>query len=420
MELFQRPDSAYWYVDLVSPLTGDRMKVSTKVAVAPKGSKRSALEAAQAIMTKLRQEAAESADGKRTCSVQAAVDRYLEQLASEGKESARQGRIIANKAFGLTASFEGRFKLDPAMALHKLDPATMNALVLARRREGAKAQTIAHEVKLLRAAARHSAGLGYKGPAMQPGVDGANPWQMPALTTKTRWLTREEWQAVYDYLDPDRTHQQVRAYRPLGNPEVAPAEFLRSQRQDVQDLYVALTMTGGRWSEVANMMWHRVDTEAFSEVKLWGNKTGAERIVPCPDVVSHMLRRRYAGREYGVGLVFPGKNGKPRSEAACHTIIRAMDACGLNDSALTKIHGRATVHSLRHTFASWLVQQGADLGEVSDALGHSSLQMTRRYAHLNKGASARKLGGLLSSIVGVEEAALAPSGVEGFQTGSTV
>jgi integrase len=77
-----------------------------------------------------------------------------------------------------------------------------------------------------------------------------------------------------------------------------------------------------------------------------------------------------------------------------------MDAVGLNDPATVAAYGRATIHSLRHTFASWLIQNGADLGEVADALGHTSLNMTKRYAHLSKSGTVAKLGGILNAVSG--------------------
>ncbi len=49
-------------------------------------------------------------------------------------------------------------------------------------------------------------------------------------------------------------------------------------------------------------------------------------------------------------------------------------------------------------FASWLVQNGAELHEVSGALGHSTVNMTQRYAHLSRGATVAKLGGILTNM----------------------
>lgn len=96
-----------------------------------------------------------------------------------------------------------------------------------------------------------------------------------------------------------------------------------------------------------------------------------------------------------------------------------MTAVGLNEPDTVAKYGRATIHSLRHTFASWLIQNGADLGEVADALGHASLNMTRRYAHLSKGATVAKLGGILNGIgtgTGGPEAGSADAGGRGMHS----
>lgn len=96
-------------------------------------------------------------------------------------------------------------------------------------------------------------------------------------------------------------------------------------------------------------------------------------------------------------LVFPGPGGQPRTKPSA-AIEAAMTAVGLNRPDIVSKYGRATCHSLRHTFASWLIQNGADLSEVRDALGHASVTTTTRYAHLAKGATITKLGGILSNI----------------------
>jgi integrase len=72
---------------------------------------------------------------------------------------------------------------------------------------------------------------------------------------------------------------------------------------------------------------------------------------------------------------------------------RAVDALGLNDGVTDKRH-RVWFHTFRHTFASWLVQGGADLYSVQKLMRHSSPNMTQRYAHL-RGDDLRKVLGLL-------------------------
>jgi site-specific recombinase XerD len=56
---------------------------------------------------------------------------------------------------------------------------------------------------------------------------------------------------------------------------------------------------------------------------------------------------------------------------------------------------KVVFHTLRHTYASWLVEKGVDLYVVKQLMGHSSLTMTERYSHVGENAlsaAVKKLG----------------------------
>lgn len=357
MEVYKRAGSPNWYYDTVSPTTGKRLRHSLGVA----GSKTSAQKLAAAKV-----EALAEADTGETITIGQAVEQYIGSLASQGKPYARELRYTQRKLF----TKGERYSLNPEMALHDLLPVVLERLVLARRVEGNKAQTIKHELGLLRAASRYAEGLGFKGPKMP----GKNPWRTPEVSKKTRYLSVDEYERVYNLLDPTKW----------------------TRRQDVRDLLVTLAYTGGRWSEVAGLTWEQVDLER-GLIRLWGNKTERERLVPISEALKGVLEARSLGRTYPSGLVFPGPTGGVRT-AATRAIGAAMDAAGLNTPEMVRRHGRATVHSLRHTFASWLIQNGAELAEVSSVLGHASVTTTMRYAHLEKRAVVDRMAGILNSM----------------------
>jgi integrase len=97
------------------------------------------------------------------------------------------------------------------------------------------------------------------------------------------------------------------------------------------------------------------------------------------DEIKAMFNRRKRGRPNEI--VFKDRNGKQIKEAS-NSFGRAVDGLHLNREVIDR-RQKVTFHSLRHTFASWLVQQGEPLYTVQKLMGHASLSMTERYSHLS-------------------------------------
>ena len=145
--------------------------------------------------------------------------------------------------------------------------------------------------------------------------------------------------------------------------------------------------TGLRQGELRALHWEDVDLVAGRLVvrrSLWRGredspKGGRSREVALCETAlnalkAHRLRTRMKSR-----YVFCTDEGKPFPEADVLHVV--ADAC--NRAGLSK---RLTWHELRHTFASHLVMRGVPLKAVQELLGHASIEMTMRYAHLSPDA----------------------------------
>jgi integrase len=201
-------------------------------------------------------------------------------------------------------------------------------------------------------------------------------------------------------------------------------------------LILLLAGTGLRWGEMVGLHWQRVhlDAQRIDVTMAWDTKRRRwklpkdheKRSVPILDwVEGELVRHRVrhpAGTYCGVGhpawlgqrctssLVIPGRTGGPVSYNSFHhgpweqTVGRWVwrTPAGRTFSTQAAAHrtlgedaelirgwqagpagiAPCTIHDLRHTFASWYLQDGGTIEELSGLLGHSSILVTQRYAHL--------------------------------------
>jgi len=151
-----------------------------------------------------------------------------------------------------------------------------------------------------------------------------------------------------------------------------------------------LYASGARIEEACTLTSDRLDL-AQSQVRLEG-KGGKDRIVPIggaavralQDYLEHARPVLLAGdarrseRSGGTdAVVLRGERGGPLGTRDARTIVGRLGvAAGV---------GHVTPHTLRHSFATHLLEGGADLRVVQELLGHASLATTQRYTHLSRG-----------------------------------
>jgi len=136
----------------------------------------------------------------------------------------------------------------------------------------------------------------------------------------------------------------------------------------LRPIVIVAIHTGMRKGEFLNLQWSQVDLEK-GIITLSDTKNDQRRYVPLDETVKATLSEIGRKGDY----VFRGKkDGKPLGwiELSFHN---ALKKSGIEDFK---------IHDMRHTFASNLVMAGIDLMTVKELLGHKSIEMTMRYAHL--------------------------------------
>jgi integrase/recombinase XerC len=138
--------------------------------------------------------------------------------------------------------------------------------------------------------------------------------------------------------------------------------------------------SGLRVGEVATLTLDRIDVRRRRVLVL--GKGSKEREVPISeyagDAVSAYLREgRPTMAPDGSRQLFLNRRGNPFSERDIRTMVQRYGA--------TLLPGRrVTPHTLRHSFATHLLEGGADIRAVQELLGHASVATTQRYTHVSR------------------------------------
>lgn len=177
-------------------------------------------------------------------------------------------------------------------------------------------------------------------------------------------------------LPTPRLAERLPGYLPIDESEaLLRADFGRTPagRRD-RAILELLYATGVRVAELAGLDVGDVDLREGA-VRVFG-KGGKERVVPLGRKAAGAIRAYLGGREARSGALFRNARGGRLTARSLHRIVRAR-------ARAAGVRRRVTPHTLRHTFATHLLDAGADLRLIQELLGHARLGTTQRYTHVS-------------------------------------
>ena len=150
----------------------------------------------------------------------------------------------------------------------------------------------------------------------------------------------------------------------------------RTRQRRYQTFFLTLYTMGLRLSEGLNLTIHDIDGHTM-QVHVRDGKGGKDRLVPLPKRTLHALRIHWVSHKHPK-LIFPGLGvniDKPMDRGGIQKAMKlVLKDCGIQKTL--------SPHSLRHCFATHLLEQGLDLRSLQTLLGHSSLNTTARYTRM--------------------------------------
>lgn len=180
------------------------------------------------------------------------------------------------------------------------------------------------------------------------------------------------------FLDDEERHRLFEACKASSNPYIYTVVLLAIS-------------TGMRASEIKTLVWNDVDLER-GRIVLQHTKNGERRLVPITGLALELLKELANTPKEKNDLLFPGQSAGIR---------KPMDLRFPWEQALKSANiENFRFHDLRHCCASYLAMSGASLAEIAEVLGHKTLSMVKRYAHLSEAHTTSVVANMNKKFIG--------------------
>lgn len=235
-----------------------------------------------------------------------------------------------------------------------VEVADIRAWIVARCDEGLKAASVNREVSSLRAFFRYLFRTGRIGRELFRGLPSLRtPGRLPVFVPETRM------ERVVERCCPDSDEEDFRTIR---NALIV----------------LMLYGCGLRLAELVGI--DRSDLASDGGTLRVRGKGGKERIVPLPGLVRKkiehyrtLIERLNICNSTEKALILTSKGGRVSRSTVSRAVKEELSRSG--------VQGKRSPHVLRHTYATHLLNEGADMREIQELLGHASLQATQVYTH---------------------------------------
>lgn len=164
-------------------------------------------------------------------------------------------------------------------------------------------------------------------------------------------------------------------------------EALKKRDFDAYCMALVSLHAGLRASEIFRLTWGDIDVDR-GRITVRDAKAGSRTAfmtATLRDLFSKLKRLRRSE------LVFKGPISGEQFTEIPGTFFQAVDDCNLNQGVRDR-RDRVVFHTCRHTYASWLAESGVSLIAIKELMGHKTLAMVQRYAHLGDDALEKAVG----------------------------